>query len=73
VITCNIGESGIGNGRLQRTEVDGVQGRDFATEGLHDEGCHCVSDMAGLVSSLVVTGVCNIGHCRMRVIGVAYP
>lgn len=31
---------------LQRTEVDGVYGGYFAAQRLHDEGCHCVSNMA---------------------------
>lgn len=29
------------------TEVDGVQSSHFTAKGLHDQGCHCVSDMAG--------------------------
>jgi hypothetical protein len=36
----------MGQNRLRRTEVHGVQGGDFATQGLHDERCHGVSDMA---------------------------
>lgn len=31
----------------QHTEVDSVQGSHFTAKGLHDQGCHGISDMAG--------------------------
>lgn len=31
----------------QHTEVDSVQRSHFTAKGLHDQGCHGISDMAG--------------------------
>jgi len=54
-------------GVAKRTKVHGVDGRDVATEGLHDKRCHFVADIAGggreaaLVMVVMIGAVASVG------------